>query len=679
MSLWTLMDAAARATALLGVAAVVAVLLRHRSAALRHLVWATGLGGALVLPLAGLLVPPVPVPIPRLLADALPALAPGADAAESGSVPPTGVAPGLDPSGTAGGPGERSSIARTDPITEDGTAAGPAAGPGAAAGASSGRPEAAAPVPAAARAPVAAGSTLLVLWGLGAAAVGAWLLTGAWSMRRLARDATPVTSPDWTDSLREAREGLGVLRPVRLLRSDRAVMPMTWGWRRPVVLVPAAAFAWSPERRAVVLRHELAHAKRGDAVTRLLAHWTCAVYWFNPMVWFAAHRLRTEGERACDDAVLRSGTRPSDYANHLLDIARDHHAPRLGASAAVAMARPSQLEGRMRAILDPTISRGSRRSSGVVTGALLAAAVLAVSAAAPVAQNRAAPPAPGPANGQSAAPVQVGNAAPGPANGQSAAPVQVGNAAPGPANGQNAAPVQVGNAAPGPALQAPGAGQPSSPTGIFVTGTVSVAGRAPGAGQPSSPIRPAIVLEFTLPSGHRPQTRGPEGELMRIWLRDAGRLGFVSRIRDDAQQAVTVTVFDLDTTPHRELGAIDVAVGGDPVAFRTSRGPLEIAVPRIVVFDPAAAAAREARERAVAARAWMAVAEDILRTVEPERALAQERTRAVLRELQVSVAAIADRLTDETADDLAQQFADLQERLAELQERLAELQLLPDR
>ena len=200
------------------------------------------------------------------------------------------------------------------------------------------------------------------------------------------------------------------------------------------------------------------------------------------------------------------------------------------------------------------------------------------------------------------------------------------------------------------------------------------------AGQPTSPIRPAIVLDFVLPSGHRPQTRGPEGELMRIWLRDAGRLGFVSRIRDDAQQVVTVTVFDLDTAPHRELGAIAITVGGDPVAFRTSGGTFEIAVPRIVAFDPAEAAAREAVRRAEQARAWLAVAEDILRTVEPERALAQERTRAAVQELQQAVAAISDQLeTGETAGELVRQFSELQEHLAELEERLAELQLLPDR
>ena len=375
MSLWTLTDAAVRTTAFLGIAAVLAILLRQHSAALRHLVWAFGLGGALVMPLAGLLMPAAPIPVPRVLADALPMLATG-----SGAVSPAGEAIGAGPTGVADrGRGERPSIADAVTATRHARAAEPASAgpvPDPAAIAASGPGKATAAPPTAARAPAVPGSGLLALWGLGAAVFGAWVLAGAWSTRRLASAATAVTSAEWLDALREVRQDLGIQRPVRLLRSDHAVTPMTWGWRRPVVLVPAAALGWSSERRSVVLRHELAHVTRGDAVTRLLARWTCAVYWFNPMVWFAAYRLRVEGERACDDAVLRLGTLASEYAGHLLGIARDHNALRLRAPAAVAMARPSQLEGRLRAILDPRIRRAARRSTAV-----LAAAVLAVSLA----------------------------------------------------------------------------------------------------------------------------------------------------------------------------------------------------------------------------------------------------------------------------------------------------------
>jgi len=121
-------------------------------------------------------------------------------------------------------------------------------------------------------------------------------------------------------------------------------MPMTWGIRRPAILLPAEADNWTAEWRRDVLLHELAHVKRHDFLIQLMAHFACAVYWFHPMVWLAATRLREERERACDDHVLRAGATPSTYASHLLDIARGLRAARARPSlASVAMARPAQL------------------------------------------------------------------------------------------------------------------------------------------------------------------------------------------------------------------------------------------------------------------------------------------------------------------------------------------------
>ena len=156
---------------------------------------------------------------------------------------------------------------------------------------------------------------------------------------------------------------------------------MTWGWIRPVVLLPAEAASWTIERRRDVLLHELAHVRRRDCLTQTIARVACAIYWFHPLAWVAERRMRIERERACDDVVLLAGARASDYAGHLLEIARGLRVPRTAALAALAMARPSQLEGRLMAILDPGRNRrGPGRRMGLI--ALITATLLVVPLAA---------------------------------------------------------------------------------------------------------------------------------------------------------------------------------------------------------------------------------------------------------------------------------------------------------
>ena len=399
-SFWisTLADAAVRATALLGIAAAVAALAGRRSAALRHFVWALALVGVLILPLAGAVLPGVPVPLP------MPWTAAGRQPAAAVGTGPAGAEPRVEPRATRAV--ERVAGPAAAGLRDSGPAtAAPAgafresAGIGAAETANA---DPAAP-------PAASWSSLLLgIWGIGAVGFAAWPLASIRNTRRLVAQATPVTARDWLDPLRDVCTHLDIRRPVRLLQSDRVAMPMTWGWRQPVILLPAMASEWQSPRRTVVLRHELAHVMRADVVTQSLAQWACAAYWFDPVVWFAAFRLRVERERACDDEVLRLGTRASDYANHLLDIARECHVPGLSASAAVAMARPSQLERRMRAILDPTVRRGAERGTAVLAAMVLVGAALAVSAATPITETLPEPAsATSATDGRAAAPSQA--------------------------------------------------------------------------------------------------------------------------------------------------------------------------------------------------------------------------------------------------------------------------------
>jgi len=220
-------------------------------------------------------------------------------------------------------------------------------------------------------------------WAAGALLVLARLLIGMVRVRWLARRARPVQQPEWLDLLEESARRLEIAAAVRLLESREVALPMTWGLRRPVVLLPGDAGEWQPERRRVVLLHELAHIERRDCLTQILAQAACALHWFNPLAWAAARRCAIERERACDDRVLEVGTRASEYAGHLLEMARLLHCRQDWALAAVAMARRSQFEGRLLAILDPGLPRARSRRAAGLTGVVLAAVAFPLAAMRP--------------------------------------------------------------------------------------------------------------------------------------------------------------------------------------------------------------------------------------------------------------------------------------------------------
>ena len=162
-------------------------------------------------------------------------------------------------------------------------------------------------------------------------------------------------SRNFSPAVEQLRSNWNRRTSVRL--SNRITVPMVWVFLRPVILLPVDANHWQTERLRAVLLHELAHIKRWDWTVQMVAQITCAVYWFNPLVWFAAHRVRIEAEQACDDHVLNAGYRSTDYAQHLLDVTRNVKIAKATSSAAVAIARSSKIEGRLRTVLAKNLNR----------------------------------------------------------------------------------------------------------------------------------------------------------------------------------------------------------------------------------------------------------------------------------------------------------------------------------
>ena len=225
---------------------------------------------------------------------------------------------------------------------------------------------------------------VFLLWVFGFVMVAVAFAVGVLRTHIVACQAVPA-SGRLADEAEVLAAELGITRDVRVMTLDGPTMPMTWGAVRPVVLLPESARLWPTDRLREVLTHELAHVRRGDWLARLLAGLVCALHWFNPLAWMAAHRMQEEQELSCDDIVLSSGVTPSDYAAHLLEVARGLKVPAFAmANASVAMARPSQLTGRLLAVLDASRQRGVPSfTAGAVAWLLALAIVVPVAAATP--------------------------------------------------------------------------------------------------------------------------------------------------------------------------------------------------------------------------------------------------------------------------------------------------------
>jgi beta-lactamase regulating signal transducer with metallopeptidase domain len=184
--------------------------------------------------------------------------------------------------------------------------------------------------------------------------------------------------------LEEIRGSLEIEGAVGLAISPGRGMPMACGIVRSRILLPEEAERWEEDKLRSVLTHELGHVKRRDPLVQLLVQVACALYWWNPLVWVAAHRLYVERERACDDLVLGRGVKASEYAAHLLEMVTRYGGGMMSPAGAVTMAKKSRFEGRLVALLHGGMRRGgvTRRAvtCGLVGAALLGTGVAVLTA-----------------------------------------------------------------------------------------------------------------------------------------------------------------------------------------------------------------------------------------------------------------------------------------------------------
>lgn len=195
------------------------------------------------------------------------------------------------------------------------------------------------------------------------------LAIGVVRLRRLANGAEVWL--EGTARMNAIAHEANIRRSALVVLSSDVAVPLTFGFRHSTIVVPYAAREWSSDELTRALRHELEHVRREDWILQLAARVACALYWPHPLVWTAWRSFCLEAERACDDAVIRSGE-PTAYAGQLVSLARSLRG--FTTVPALGMASRSKLAQRVNAILDPTQRRGPHGefSAAIVLVLLLA-------------------------------------------------------------------------------------------------------------------------------------------------------------------------------------------------------------------------------------------------------------------------------------------------------------------
>jgi beta-lactamase regulating signal transducer with metallopeptidase domain len=159
--------------------------------------------------------------------------------------------------------------------------------------------------------------TVLLLIGAGVVVRVVWVGFGLLALRRLRRTSSPL--PSERPPLRRALERVGVRAEFR--RSERAWGPITFGLRRPVVLLPPTVLDMAPPAQEAIATHELLHVRRRDWMLSVLEEWLRAVFWFHPPVGWLIGRIQLAREQVVDQAVIGLTRSREEYVAALLAVA----------------------------------------------------------------------------------------------------------------------------------------------------------------------------------------------------------------------------------------------------------------------------------------------------------------------------------------------------------------------
>ncbi|MBS1877024.1 MAG: GWxTD domain-containing protein [Acidobacteria bacterium] len=217
------------------------------------------------------------------------------------------------------------------------------------------------------------------------AGVAAFWIRGAagWAQARRLRQTGLCHAPaDWRARLERLAASIGLTRAVELFESGLTQVPITIGYLRPVILLPAGILLQLPvSQLEAILLHELAHIQRRDYLVNLLQTAAEGLLFHHPAVWWISRVIRDEREHCADDVAAAAVGNVADYARALTSLEQLRQE---GYDAALAATGGSLMKRIRRLIHTPEPSAASRRpllGIALTFIAVLAGATLKMTAA----------------------------------------------------------------------------------------------------------------------------------------------------------------------------------------------------------------------------------------------------------------------------------------------------------
>lgn len=192
---------------------------------------------------------------------------------------------------------------------------------------------------------------IVFTWLIGMMILSMRILIGVFYSHKIIKHAKIIEDNGFNDISLRCEINLQIDKEITYRSSDLISSPIVTGWFKPAIILPTYTLVWPEERIKMILFHELAHIKRNDTIWFILSSIVTALHWFNPLIWIIRKKFISDSEKLCDDYVLYHGSDAGHYAESILSIVKNMKYNRLNNLAGICMARQSELEGRLMAIV----------------------------------------------------------------------------------------------------------------------------------------------------------------------------------------------------------------------------------------------------------------------------------------------------------------------------------------